>query len=202
MKKLFLPFVVITFIISCTPATKVVKSWKDPSATITPGPGNKTLIVGLIKDESGRRIVEDQLVQRFGGRGVASYTIIPPALLSKEREDALKTKLKEGGFTHILLMHLLDVSQETRYVPGNNTGYYGSYGGYYGFGVGYYSDPGYYTTDNNYYVETTIYSVEPDKLLWTGTTKTINPDVLARSVNEIADAITYQMKKDGFMEKK
>lgn len=199
MKKLLFPLLAIIFITACSPSTKVVKSWKEPGASITPGAANKTLIIGLVKDESARRIIEDQLVQRFNGRGVASYTVIPPALLSKEREDGLKAKLQEGAYTHVLLMHLFDVSQETRYVAGSNTGYYGSYGGYYGFGVGYYSDPGYYTTDKNYYVETTIYSVNPDKLLWTGTTKTINPEKLAASINEIADAVTYQMKKDGFL---
>jgi hypothetical protein len=200
MKKFILPLIAIVLLTACSPSTKMVKTWKEPGASITPSPTNKTLVIGLVKDETARRVIEDQLVARFNGRGVASYTVIPPVLLSKEREGDLKARLKEGNYSHVLMMHLFDVAQETRYVPGGtNAGYYGSYGSYYGFGYGYYSDPGYYTTDKNYYVETSVYSVEPDKLLWTGTSKSINPERLAAVVNEIADVVTYQMKKDGFL---
>jgi len=62
-----------------------------------------------------------------------------------------------------------------------------------------YSTPGYYTTDKNYFIETTVYSVDPDKLLWTGTTKTVKPDKIKKAVNEIADVVSDKMRKDGFL---
>ena len=96
-------------------------------------------------------------------------------------------------------MRLADVEKETSYVPGTTSAYYGGYGRYYGYGAGMYSSPGYYTTDKNYFVETTVYSVEPDKLLWTGTTKTVNPTKIEKTVNEIADVVSDKMKKDGFL---
>ena len=96
-------------------------------------------------------------------------------------------------------MRLGDVEKETSYVHGSTTGYYGGYGRYYGYGAGMYSSPGYYTTDKNYFIETTIYSVTPDKLLWTGTTKTVNPSKIDKAVNEIADVVTAKMKEDGFL---
>src|SRR5207342_542431 len=97
---------------------------------------------------------------------------------------------KEGNYTHVLMMRLANVEKETYYVPGTTSAYYGGYGRYYGYGAGYYSDPGYYTTDKHYFVETTIFSINPDKLLWTGTTKTVNPDKVEKTVDEIADAVT------------
>ena len=96
-------------------------------------------------------------------------------------------------------MRLADIEKETSYVPGSSPTYYGGYGRYYGYGAGYYGSSGYYTTDKNYYVETTVYSVNPDKLLWTGTTKTINPSKVEKMVNEIADVVTDKMKKEGFL---
>jgi hypothetical protein len=83
-------------------------------------------------------------------------------------------------------------------VPGTTTGYYGGYGRYYGYGAGMYSTPGYYQEDKNYYVETAVYSINPNKLLWTATTKTVNPSQMDKTINEIADAVSEQMKKDGF----
>jgi predicted ferric reductase len=64
---------------------------------------------------------------------------------------------------------------------------------------GMYSTPGYYTTDKNYFVETTVYTVNPDKLVWTGTTKTVNPSKIEKMVSDIADLVSEKMKKDGFL---
>ena len=172
----------------------------EPGATVSGGTENKSLVVALVKDESSRRVIEDELVKRLSASAVASYKVIPSELVKTASEEALNEQIKSGGFTHILVMRLADVEKETSYVPGStNMGYYGGYGRYYGYGAGFYSSPGYYQTDKNYFIETTIYSINPDKLLWTGTTKTVNPSKINKAVNEIADVITAQMKKDGFL---
>ena len=200
MKNLIFATLVASSFASCSPATQIEKSWTEPGATVTGGPENKALVVALVKDESSRRIIEDELVKRLNASAVASYKIITPELMKAANEDVLNQQIKSGGFTHILVMRLADVEKETSYVPGNtNMGYYGGYGRYYGYGAGFYSSPGYYQTDKNYFIETTIYSINPDKLLWTGTTKTVNPSKINKAVNEIADVITAQMKKDGFL---
>lgn len=195
MRNLILSVLVAVSLISCGPSTKIEKSWTEPGASVTPGANNKTLVIALVKDETSRRVIEDQLVKRIGGTATSSYTILP----SGSTEEALKQKLTEGSYTHVLLMRLADVEKETSYVPGTTTAYYGGYGRYYGYGAGFYGTPGYYTTDKNYFVETTVYSVNPDKLLWTGTTKTVNPSKMEKTVNEIADAVSEKMKKDGFL---
>jgi hypothetical protein len=122
-------------------------------------------------------------------------------MLKAASGDVLDQLVIKNGFTHVLVMRLADMEKETSYVPGTTTGYYGGYGRYYGYGAGLYSTPGYYTTDKNYFIETTIYSVNPNKLLWTGTTKTVNPSKLDKTVNEIADVVTTKMKEDGFLKK-
>ena len=194
MRHLILSALVIATLASCGPSTKIEKSWMEPGSSVSPAASNKTLVVAMVKDETSRRVIEDQLAKRIGAGAVSSYTIIPSG-----NEDALKQKVSEGNFTHILLMRLADIEKETSYVPGTTTGFYGGYGRYYGYGYGMYSTPGYYTTDKNYFVETTVYSVNPDKLLWTGTTKSVNPSKIEKAVNEIADAVTEKMKKDGFI---
>ena len=194
MRHLILSALVIATLASCGPSTKIEKSWMEPGSSVSPAASNKTLVVAMVKDETSRRVIEDQLAKRIGAGAISSYTIIPSG-----NEDALKQKVSEGNFTHILLMRLADIEKETSYVPGTTTGFYGGYGRYYGYGYGMYSTPGYYTTDKNYFVETTVYSVNPDKLLWTGTTKSVNPSKIEKAVNEIADAVTEKMKKDGFI---
>jgi len=201
MRNLILSAVVMTILVSCGPSTKIEKSWMEPGASVSPAASNKTLVVAMVKDETSRRVIEDQLSKRLGNGAVSSYTIVSTEMLKGASEDALKQKVTEGNFTHILLMRLADVEKETSYVPGTTTSFYGGYGRYYGYGAGMYSSPGYYQTDKNYFIETTIYSVEPNKLLWTATTKTVNPSKMNKTVNEIADVVAAKMKQDGFIKK-
>jgi len=201
MRNLILSLIVITALVSCGPSTKMEKSWMEPGASVTTSAPNKTLVIAMVKDETSRRVIEDQLVKRIGSPSVSSYTLISTDMLKEASDEALKKIITDGKFSHVLLMRLADVEKETSYVPGTTTSFYGGYGRYYGYGAGMYSTPGYYTTDKNYFVETTVYSINPDKLLWTGTTKTVNPSKVEKTVNDIADVVAEKMKKDGFLKK-
>jgi hypothetical protein len=201
MRNLILSLIVISTLVSCGPSTKMEKSWMEPGASVTVSAPNKVLIIAMVKDETSRRVIEDHLVKRVSGTGVASYTLVSTDMLKEASDEALKKIVTDGKFTHIILMRLADVEKETSYVPGTTTSFYGGYGRYYGYGAGMYSSPGYYTTDKNYFVETTVYSINPDKLLWTGTTKTVNPSKVEKTVNDIADVVAEKMKKDGFLKK-
>lgn len=199
MKSSILTLISVIVIVSCSPTTEIVKTWQEPTAAIQAQSAEKTLAMALVKDESSRRVIEDELVKRIGTNAVASYTFITPEMLKEASADKLSDKLKKDSYKYILLMRLADVEKETSYVHGTTTGFYGGYGRYYGYGAGLYTTPGYYTTDKNYFVETTVYSIEPDKLLWTGTTKTVNPAKIDKTVADIADVLSVKMRKDGFL---
>jgi hypothetical protein len=201
MKNLILTLLVISALISCSPSTQIEKTWMEPGATVVPDPNNKTLVVAMVKDETSRRVIEDEIVKRLKSPAVPSYTHLTTEMIKAASEEALTKLVTDGKYTHILLMRLADIEKETSYVPGTTTSYYGGYGRYYGYGANIYSSPGYYTTDKNYFIETTVYSVEPNKLLWTGTTKTVNPSKVNKAVNDIADVVTAKMKEDGFIKK-
>ena len=201
MKNLIASLFVIICLISCSPSTQIEKTWREPGATVTAGPQNKVLVIAMVKDETSRRVIEDALVKRMSqSSATSSYSILPAEMLKGASEEALNQQIKTGGFTHVLMMRLADVEKETSYVQGTTTGYYGGYGRYYGYGAGMYSSPGYYVTDKHYFIETAVYSVNPDKLLWTATTKTVNPDKVDKAVNEIADVVTAKMKSDAFLQ--
>jgi len=199
MKQLIVVLFIAGALVSCGPSTKIEKSWREPNATVSKSPSNKVLVLALVKDETSRRVVEDQLVKRFNGGATASYTMISTEDLKDTTGAKLNKTIEQGKYTHMLLMRLADIEKETNYVQGTTTGYYGGYGRYYGYGAGMYSSPGYYVEDKNYFVETAVYSFNPDKLLWTGTTKTVNPSKMEKTVNEIADVVSDKMKKDGFL---
>jgi hypothetical protein len=196
MRKVLFNVFVVFLIVSCGPSTKIVKSWKAPGATVQTTPNSKILVVAMVKDESSRRVIEDEIVARLKGKGVQSYTQITPEIMKKENTDALDNVLKEGQYSDVILMALTNIEKEVNYTSGTM---YGGYGGYYRYGAGFYSTPSYYSEDKNYMVETTLYSVNPNKLVWAGTTSTVNPSNIKKTVNEIANVVTEQMKKDGLI---
>ena len=204
MKKIIFAFIAISLLISCT-STEIVSSWKDPTTTISANQIDKILFIALVKDESFRRVVEDKLVALSHGKGLASYSIVTGNNLSKTDQASITQRLKADGVDLIVIMRLVDVKEETRYVPGSSMSGYGGmpgYGGYWG-GYGYaapmYYTPGYYTTDKKYLVETNVYSVEQDKLVWSGTTSSMNPSKIETTTAEIVDAVIEKMKEEGFL---
>jgi hypothetical protein len=198
MKQLILTVFIAAAIAGCSPSTQIVKSWQEPNATVQAS-ASKILVMAIVKDETSRRVIEDELVKRIGSNAVASYTVFTADMLKEASDQKFSEKLMQDKYNYVLLMRLADVEKETSYTPGTTTGYYGGYGRYYGYGAGLYSTPGYYSTDKNYFVETIVYSVEPDKLVWAGTTKTVNPSKLDKTVNEIANVVSDKMRKDGFL---
>jgi hypothetical protein len=67
--------------------------------------------------------------------------------------------------------------------------------------MGMWNDPGFITTDVTYVIQTNVYSTDPSRLLWTGTTSTLNPNRMIDAVNEVTEVVYRQMVKDGFIKK-
>jgi len=175
----------ILLLAGCGPSTKIEKTWTDPSFTpATVQSYKKILVMGLLKDESTRRIAEDKMVAAFKNvTAVQSYSYLQPAdTIRSEVED----KLKKDGFDGVVIMRLADVDKSVSYVPGTG------YGGWYGYR---YSSPGYYQEDKTFYVETNFYSLPETKLLWSGTTSSLNPNKLDRTIDDVIATLKGQLQK-------
>ena len=175
----------ILLLAGCGPSTKIEKTWTDPSFTpATVQSYKKILVMGLLKDESTRRIAEDKMVAAFKNvTAVQSYSYLQPAdTIRSEVED----KLKKDGFDGVVIMRLADVDKSVSYVPGTG------YGGWYGYR---YSSPGYYQEDKTFYVETNFYSLPDTKLLWSGTTSSVNPNKLDRTIDDVINTLKGQLQK-------
>jgi len=188
--KLFILSTLLIGLLFACVSTKLEKSWADPSFSLNPNPYKKVLVVAPLKDAASQRIAEDKIVKQLKKSvGIQSYTY----LTSTETDPKiLNEKLLKDGFDGIILMHLTDVEKSVSYNPGT------SYGGWYGY-RGY--TPGYYTEDKTFLVETNMYSIKDDKLLWSGTTSSLNPSSFDKSMDEIITAIKTELQKKGILEK-
>jgi len=175
----------ILLLVACGPSTKIEKTWTDPSFTPSTAQSfKKVLVMGLLKDESTRRIAEDKMVAAFKNvTAVPSYSYLQPGDTVR---SAVEERLKKDGFDGVVIMRLADVDKSVSYVPGTG------YGGWYGYR---YSSPGYYQQDKTFYVETNFYSLPETKLLWSGTTSSLNPSKLDRTVDDIIHTLKGQLQK-------
>ena len=201
--------VAVCFLTSCSlptspysSTTKMVTSWKDPTATISSSQINKILFISLIKDEPYSNMMEDHLVAMSNGKGIASHTIIAGRATTENDKAAFDQRIKSDRIDLVLVMRLKDVKEEPRYVPDTQTyggygGMSGGYWGYYSYAAPIYRNSGFYTSDKHFLVETNVYSVAQNKLLWSGVTDSVNPSYT--TTTRIAKAVVESMKKEGFL---
>jgi hypothetical protein len=206
--KFLFPFMAMAFLVACGPSTKLEKSWADPSFNASMKPFTKVLVIAPLRDVNSQRIAEDKIVMQLqkGVVGIQSYSYLTPADTAL---TLVESKLKKDGFDGLIVMRLTTVEKSLSYNQGSYYGGYGyPYGGYYGYrGYGYggyygggYS-PGYYSEDKTFLVETNFYSISSRKLLWSGTTSTLNPTSLDQTLGEIIATIKYELKKKGILAK-
>ncbi len=189
--KLIIALFVLSFM-GCAPSTMMENTWVEPSVKETGiKPFQKLMVVAFLKDESTRRIAEDKMVKAIKTPSIASYTLISGPNVSKEE---IQDKLNEGGFDGMVIMRLAEIERSASYVPGPYA--YGGWYGYYGYAAPMYYSPGYYVTDKIYYVETMIYSLEPDKLLWSGITSSTNPGSSTIMIDDIILVVKDNLKRN------
>jgi hypothetical protein len=105
---------------------------------------------------------------------------------------AAKALVGREGFDGALVLRVVSDREQVTYRPPS---YGPTFWGYYGYTRAY--DPGYYRKDQLVRVETSIYSIAQDKLLWVGTTDTINPKSLGTLVADVGKAVRKELVREG-----
>lgn len=186
-----------------TTTTQFVSSWKAPDAQPLAFRNSKVVAVVMATDPSLRREAEDTLAREIterGAQGVAMYRILEEA--NSANEDEARRALEAAQIKGLIVMRPVATEKEVVSVPAPSRGtagtefYYPSYyGGYYshGWGAPYESE---IRTNTIVSVETLVYSLEQNKLVWSGQSKTTNPEKVGEFVRELADAVADELKKE------
>jgi hypothetical protein len=119
-------------------------------------------------------------------------------------EEAAKAAFEKIGAVGIIVMRPLAVDQELSMTSVSVYAgpYYGGYwGGYYGYGWGHPYGSTMVTSDTILIVETLVYSLEHNKLVWSGRSKTTNPSDVAKFVRDLATSAAWEINKAGVFTK-
>ncbi len=185
---------------ACTNTT-FIQTWKAPDARPV-NPQDKSIAALVIApDKKRRRDAEVYLAHELtvrGARGVAAYTLIG---LDLPKVDVARERFKEAGVDGVVIMRLVAHDSQTIVDPGGFSGSaYTTFGSYYSsYGMELTYSTGSVQTDEWVTIETLIYSLNQDKLLWAGTSRTTNPEGLQGLVTEVANGVAGQISKQGLV---
>ena len=187
--------------LSACGSTTFVSTWKAPDAQRVDPIGKSIAALVISGDKNSRRDAEVYLAHELtirGARGVAAYTLIG---LGHPNADYARDRFKEAGVEGVVVMRLVSHDRNVIVDPGGFSGAaYGSFGSYYSsYGVQLSYSTGSVQTDTVVTIETLIYSLNQDKLLWAGTSRTSNPEGLQGLVTDVADAVASQVAKQGLI---
>ncbi len=184
---------------------KFVKTWKNPEAQPVDWRGKKVAVFAMTALTSNREGAEKAMAREITQRGaqaVLGYTLVPPA--AEKDLQAAKRILADAGITGAIISRVVGY-QEDMEVSGGQSYYlgpnYASFWGYwdYGMTVGYI--PGNVDTKMTVMVESLIYSIDQDKLLWAGTSATVNPKEVDKAIKQLASAVANEVRKAGLVKK-
>ena len=173
---------------SCA-TTEMTSTWTDPTAK---GAAlSKVAVVCLTKDPGLRRMAEDTAAsQMTGAQAIPSYQVLGDTDL-KDREG-VKTRLRAAGFNGVLIMRLAGVTEQVTAVGGP----YGTFDGYYDWAGSAVYAPGYLETDTIVHVVSNLYSLDQNKLIWSGVSQTFDPASAKSFMTDVSKAVAKSLQKD------
>jgi hypothetical protein len=186
-----------TSIVACNP-TRIVTSWTDPELETKAVRLNRFVVVALLKNQTVRKRTEDMMASYFPAKAVQSYKELGETEL-KQNIAFYDQKLKTEGFDGIIILRLLHLDKDKHYIPGNYPEYYRSWGFYYGAAWTDFYTPGHYAIDQIYEVEANVYYFKSNKLIWSATTSTVNPEGRDQLYEDVIKVVKKKMRKQGFL---
>jgi hypothetical protein len=175
---------------------RLVQSWKDPA--LKKLDFDRVVAVAISEDGPTRRLAESEMARIIGPDAVVASQVIP----ENERGDVEKVRerLTAEGFDGAITMRLVDAETEVRHEQDPLPTAYYTFWGYYGFVTIAERGPSTLAVDSKLQIEVNIYSLKDAKLLWSGTTETMQPRLLETLVADVADVVSRRLKREGLIE--
>lgn len=173
-------------VVSC--ASPVENVWTDPSIQGKSFGFRRVATVAMLPEGGMRRVAEEELARAIeAGPGdveaVPSYEFVYASELTDA--ERVRSRLEAAGFDGIAVVSVVEKRERITSTPGVATGW-GTYGPGWRGAV---FDTGSVRSDTIVRVQTNIYAADGGKLLWSGTSSTMNP----RDVEDLVDDVVHDV---------
>lgn len=187
-------------------ATRQSDLWTDP--TYKADPLKKIMVIAIRKDPLRRRMWEDALVSALhnktdnGTIAVASYQLYPANL--PDTAEVRRT-VKAEGYDGVLVVAKVELDSLTNEIPGymareQVTSYNRRWDSYVTHWEDVYHE-GYTETETTLSVRVDLHvPIDDGKLVWSVTSKTVDPTSAEDFRSSVADRVASQLKKKQFIQ--
>jgi hypothetical protein len=180
--------------------TRLDTQWSNPEFAGRKVSG-KMLVVGVSRDETLRRLYEDELASQLNARGVSatrSYEVLPGPLVMDGTNAILKAA-REANATTILSSAVVAREHVERVISEPTPSFGSRFSGWYV----YYWPYSYARTEvrafDRYTVGTSLTDVASGKIVWSARTQTENVDYAAREVKALARVIMTALSQSNML---
>ena len=204
MKIRIVLFALIAFMVSCSTTTKITGSWKADDYK-KEKEFKKIAVVTLAQNNTNQLVVEKMFVDRLKYLG---YDAIPTSdflvgeIIKKENAQMIDDMFKKRGVDGVIILSLLKVKDDVRYVQGTTPyGPGGYYGGYYGYYYRNYNrmNNGYYEETTSVFLESNFYDLDKGKLVSSIQTQTTDPAGIDDLAESFSQAILKRLITDDIL---
>ena len=178
-------------------------------------PVKKVYIVGVSKQETGRRSFEDEFGQKLKEYGIATVFSYKDLKNNQEADlDLITEKVKANGADTLLLTRILGRRTEEVVNPGRVSGY-SSAPSYYGRGS--YRPEPYYRNYRSYYdrryemtyepatitqfqvltLESNLYDAASGELIWSAQLETVLDGTMQELIHDFIEVVTRDLHEQG-----
>jgi hypothetical protein len=191
-------------------STVMTGSWKDPDFT---GQVKTVYIIGMSKEDTARRIFEDDFraqLATYGVVGIPSYNELP---FSKEiDQEIIAAKARAQGADSIILARTIGKRTEEVVNPGyvSRSGfdphvayfpdpYYRHYGTYYRQSYNMIYQPATVSQYEVVTIEANLYDVTTSQLIWSAQLETVVEGNLQALIDGFVETVTKDLKAKGLI---
>lgn len=180
-------------------ASPVENVWIDPSVEGKPLGFRKVATVAMLPEGAMRRVAEEDLARAIeAGPGdveaVPSYELVHASELTDA--ERVRSRLEAAGFDGVVVVSVVEKEQRITATPSVSMGY-----GYYGPGWrGAVFDTASVRSDTIVRVVTNLYEVDEGKLLWSGTTRTMNPRDVSDLIGDVVHDVGSALRDEGLVQ--
>ncbi len=190
-------FAVVAPVAGCGSSTKVEQAWKAPGTSKLAF--KKILVIAASPSDTFRRRAEDLMAGEVkGAEVVKSYTLLPDRE-SLENKANVDKVIADNAIDGVIMLRVVSKQTEINYIPPSYPSSYYAFGSYYGphYGLSpFYYDQGDFTTSKLLGVETNVYQAADGKLVWSGLTKTRDPDDNEELLRDTIEAVHDELRRE------
>ena len=190
-------------------STSITGSWKNPDFT---GKVEQVYVIGIAKQETTRRIFEDEFSKQLavlGVTGMPSYTDLK--INEETNQDLIAAKMKANGVDAVLMARAVSSRTEQVVNPGYVSGpaygrgyyypdpYYRHYGGYYARSYDIVYQPATVSEFQIVTIEANLYSAASGELIWSAQLETVVEANLSSLINDFIKVVTRDLREKGLL---